>query len=383
MGAGKKLWGWYPTTKVWVPLQVDVNGKVVVDASAIYLNDLGDTNVPTPADDDVLYWNNAASKWQSKANWVAAHKDSHDPEDGSDPLDTAIPVTVAAANAKGTSHSLARADHVHQREHPRYVDAEAVSAMGAKGDANPLHHDRYAHPGGIQCTLLEGDIPAAMATDAEVAAAVAATDKRFYALPATTTIWRCYLNRVSATPRTAIVSAVAGDTITLTGNHAYRFGQWGASPEFMHGDNVVVFIRNTSRGENAWVKNVPALNQLQVTNAADIAAWVNTNNIRTHSTGGANYEELDISGVIPDGATMIFCKAQCSESGVIATAKGLQISKEGALGTWSNTWVQVQNILVAAYPSTAITTARHLHIRDKAIGVDTLQHQLSVIAYVK
>lgn len=48
-----------------------------------------------------------------------AHKDTHDPEDGSDPLDTAVPVKVGAANAEGSSHSLARADHVHEREHAK------------------------------------------------------------------------------------------------------------------------------------------------------------------------------------------------------------------------------------------------------------------------
>jgi len=36
MGAGKKLWGYYPTTDVWVPLQVDENGKVVVDMSGVW-----------------------------------------------------------------------------------------------------------------------------------------------------------------------------------------------------------------------------------------------------------------------------------------------------------------------------------------------------------
>ena len=46
-----------------------------------------------------------------------AHKDSHDPEDGTDKLDAATPVQVGSANAEGSSHSLARADHVHEREH--------------------------------------------------------------------------------------------------------------------------------------------------------------------------------------------------------------------------------------------------------------------------
>ena len=45
-----------------------------------------------------------------------AHKDSHDPNDGSDPLDTANAAEIAGVQAAGTgtSHSLARADHAHQ-----------------------------------------------------------------------------------------------------------------------------------------------------------------------------------------------------------------------------------------------------------------------------
>jgi len=30
MGAGAKIWGWDATNKVWVPIQVDANGKLVV-----------------------------------------------------------------------------------------------------------------------------------------------------------------------------------------------------------------------------------------------------------------------------------------------------------------------------------------------------------------
>ncbi|GAI09502.1 unnamed protein product [marine sediment metagenome] len=26
------IWGWYPTDKIWVPIQVDANGKLVVTA---------------------------------------------------------------------------------------------------------------------------------------------------------------------------------------------------------------------------------------------------------------------------------------------------------------------------------------------------------------
>jgi len=52
-------------------------------------------------------------------NAPQAHKDSHDPEDGSDALDTANAAEIAGVQAAGTgtSHSFARADHAHQIQH--------------------------------------------------------------------------------------------------------------------------------------------------------------------------------------------------------------------------------------------------------------------------
>lgn len=55
------------------------------------------------------------------SNPPQAHKDLHDPNDGSDALDTAAPVKIGEANAIGTSHSLARADHVHEKHHSAVV----------------------------------------------------------------------------------------------------------------------------------------------------------------------------------------------------------------------------------------------------------------------
>ncbi|MBA7609788.1 hypothetical protein ES703_16982 [subsurface metagenome] len=79
-----------------------------------------------------------------------AHKDTHDPEDGADPLDTAIPVKVGAANAEGTSHSLARADHVHEREHTRYTDGEADAriAIHTTPDAHHAQDHSASHESG-------------------------------------------------------------------------------------------------------------------------------------------------------------------------------------------------------------------------------------------
>ncbi|MBA7560748.1 hypothetical protein ES708_02379 [subsurface metagenome] len=65
---GVLLWGFYPATKKWIPLQVDADGYVKVDMSAIKLNDLGDVNVPAPADGNFFYYDGATVLWKSKAH---------------------------------------------------------------------------------------------------------------------------------------------------------------------------------------------------------------------------------------------------------------------------------------------------------------------------
>lgn len=63
MGDGKFLWGYHPATETWIPLQVDVDGKVIVDMSAISLGDLANVRVPAPADNNFLYWDATAGEW--------------------------------------------------------------------------------------------------------------------------------------------------------------------------------------------------------------------------------------------------------------------------------------------------------------------------------
>uniref|UniRef100_A0A6H2A2N2 Uncharacterized protein n=1 Tax=viral metagenome TaxID=1070528 RepID=A0A6H2A2N2_9ZZZZ len=63
---GVLLWGWDDTNKVWVKLQVDADGLVKVDMSAINLNDLGDVSVAAPADDDLFYYDDATGLWKSR-----------------------------------------------------------------------------------------------------------------------------------------------------------------------------------------------------------------------------------------------------------------------------------------------------------------------------
>ena len=57
-------------------------------------------------------------KWAA-APTPGAHKDTHDPADVSDPLDTAAAAAITGVQAAGagSAHSFARSDHAHQIEH--------------------------------------------------------------------------------------------------------------------------------------------------------------------------------------------------------------------------------------------------------------------------
>jgi len=166
------IWAWDDTNKAWVKVKSDNQGRLYTVAVIDELNDIGDVEVAAPADGEVLTWDDGAGDWVAAAPTPAAHKDTHDPEDGADPLDTAAPIKVGEANAIGNAHSFSRSNHVHEKHHAKYTDAEAVTAMGVKGDANPLHHDRAAEWGATEHTAVGDAAPHhAKYTDAEAKAA--------------------------------------------------------------------------------------------------------------------------------------------------------------------------------------------------------------------
>lgn len=91
------------------------------------------------------------------------------------------------------------------------------------------------------------------------------------------------LNNVrDAQPRSAVVSSISGDTITLTSDSAadfFRLEMAGVS---------YVRIWNISKSpvEPAWVKAAPANNTLQVHDAAAIAGWSNGESIQIGDEDG-------------------------------------------------------------------------------------------------
>lgn len=300
------------------------------DLNSCNISELANVNATSPSANDILFWNNTAGEWQSTAESVFNCTD------------------------------LASCD---------LDDIGDVNAS-APADDDFLYWNN---------------------TDSEWQAKQ--VDRRFYALDDSVCIWKAWTNRVSSTPRTATIQGIAGNTITLTANVAYHFGEWGvaADPSKMNANWVQVKIADITKApvEYAWVNATPAANQLRVTNAANIVGWNNGDIINTF--GGTDpppclHVELNLSPLIPAGATMVFLKVQADDNGVMAWATGLQVSKEGASGTWSNVFCQVggaNSLMICGYPQCLITTDRHMMVRDRATGVNTLRHQINVIGYIK
>jgi len=196
-------------------------------------------------------------------------------------------------------------------------------------------------------------------------------------------IYRTWEGAVSSTARTATVSSITGDLITLTANESYRFGAWGG--DGMNPDNVLLKIADKTKApvQYAWGKGRPAANQLQVTNASDISSWAANDVITTAYDGASStYLELDISPLIPDGGKGIFVKLQVRDAATITDIlNGSALTKEGVSGTLVWVFCQVSGITTAAYPFTPIQANRHVLLRDQTPGTDTLKTFIVVTAY--
>ena len=103
-------------------------------------------------------------KWETAPGGVpTAHKDSHDPNDGSDPLDSAAAEDIPGVQAAGagTSHSLARADHAHQIQESM-ADNHLVTVNAADAAENDIA--RFSATGGLN-GMTYAELAAAMALD--------------------------------------------------------------------------------------------------------------------------------------------------------------------------------------------------------------------------
>jgi hypothetical protein len=157
--AAATIWAWDEDNGVWVKVKVNADGVLEVSMAVTNLDDLADVYVPSPTDGYYLYWDDASAKWRCKAldaqtaAEVAALIATH----------AALPNvhhaeahTLASHSTKAHSEltGVGTSDH-----HVRYADSEAVSAMGAKANSNPLNHDRYANSEAVAAIKADANFP--------------------------------------------------------------------------------------------------------------------------------------------------------------------------------------------------------------------------------
>jgi hypothetical protein len=93
------------------------------------LAEMTDTTISGLADDDILTYDSASGKWINENNPTIG---------GNVTIGGTVDVT-GNITVSGTVDGV----DIAARDHAKYTDGEAVTAMGAKGDANALNHDKW------------------------------------------------------------------------------------------------------------------------------------------------------------------------------------------------------------------------------------------------
>jgi hypothetical protein len=150
-------------------------------------------------------------------------------------------------------------------------------------------------------------------------------------------IWRNDTLRAAA-PRTATIASVSGDTITLTTASAGLFFQntQMAGVSYLRIWNV----SKAAPGAPAWVKYVPAANQLQVIDAAAIAGWAAGETVQIGDPAPAVVPTpafaLDISQMLQSQLGAIFRQsAIIAKAGAIGSGISVGISASGTAASGS------------------------------------------------
>jgi hypothetical protein len=136
-------------------------------------------------------------------------------------------------------------------------------------------------------------------------------------------------------PRTAAISAISSDVITLTTTTA---GLFFADSMMKNVSYVRIWNTSKSPAQSAWVKEQPANNQLKVVSAAALSGWANGETIQLGDTpdyGGGNYIAVDISPMMQAVLGRVFrqsgvlCKLLTSGN---AVQSRIEISEAGVSG---------------------------------------------------
>lgn len=189
-------------------------------------------------------------------------------------------------------------------------------------------------------------------------------------------------------PRTAAISSVASDVITLTSADAgLFFGVLMAGVAYAR-------IWNTSKtpNESAWVKAAPSSTQLQVLDPSSIAGWTSSETIQIGDPTAATPNRciaLDISPMMQAVLGRVFrqsgvlCKMLASGVGAQST---VGVSEAGVTGSFQNlrsfesgALNEVQNIIPCSQLS-PVSESNLVFVRETASGATMATAGVSVLA---
>ena len=140
-------------------------------------------------------------------------------------------------------------------------------------------------------------------------------------------------------PRTALISSVAGDVITITTTDAALFFD-----NLKMGGVSYARIWNTTKNpdQSAWVRAQPANNQLQVLSAPSIVGWSNGETIEIGdplSVTPGRVIAIDISPMLQNMLGAVFRQAgilaKLSCANVTAATATIDLSPDGSLGSFT------------------------------------------------
>ena len=192
-------------------------------------------------------------------------------------------------------------------------------------------------------------------------------------------VWRSNSAR-SGTPRTAEISSIGSDVVTLTTDVADQFFSDGYMKDVSY-----VQIFNTAKipAEVAWVKSQPALNQLQVIDANTISGWLATETIqlRDPSKSTAMFA-LDISQMLQNQLGAVFpqagimCKTAVQMTSAVRGQIGLSPTAES--GSLQNVFsfpdgsLNGGMVIIACTEPSPVSNSNLIYIIEGDGGVDTL-----------
>lgn len=148
---GAYLWGWCDDPAGWVKILVTPGGKLIIDPTEIF------EEVPTDGEAGKAPTSNWAHDHDADPD--AHHNQAHTLTSHTTKAHTELTgVTADQHHTKFTTteHSAIGDAAPH---HAKYTDGEAITAMGAKADDNPLHHDKAEEWGAAEHTAIGDAAP--------------------------------------------------------------------------------------------------------------------------------------------------------------------------------------------------------------------------------